>query len=170
MSVADLGAEARAGARRAMRLGAAAVAVLAVLAAVFAFVPVRSASVVEGVVMAVDSAGGERALSVTARIPAGDALQVAPGQRATIRFPGDSAFGVEVTGTVDHVSALQPPQPGAPPPPFVAEVSSTAPPQIADRLVPGIPVSVSLQRGDVTLAAYLLRPLLGSFTGAGTAR
>jgi len=102
-------------------------------------------------------------LTLSARVSPLDIQSVAPGQIAEIRFPAFSGRTAEpVFGTVARVSADAIEDPANRETFFQAQIVAALealPPDVAGRIVPGMPAEVLIVTGERTLLEYLLAPV-----------
>lgn len=102
-------------------------------------------------------------LTLSARVSPLDIQSVAPGQVAEIRFPAFSGRTAEpVFGTVERVSADAIEDPATRETFFQAQIVAALealPPDVAGRIVPGMPAEVLIVTGERTLLEYLLAPM-----------
>jgi HlyD family secretion protein len=102
-------------------------------------------------------------LVVSARVSPLDIDNVAPAQRAEVRFPAFASRGVPtIFGRVETVAADATVDEYTREPYFVARITvdlQTVQKQIQERLVPGMPADVLIVTGERTLFQYLMSPI-----------
>lgn len=102
-------------------------------------------------------------LTLNARVSPLDIQSVAPGQTAEIRFSAFSGRTADpIFGVVERVSADAIEDPSTRETFFQAKIVTAfdaLPPEIAERIVPGMPAEVLIVTGERTMLTYLLAPL-----------
>jgi HlyD family secretion protein len=106
-------------------------------------------------------------LVMAARVSPLDIDNVAPKQKAEIRFPAFSTRSIPtILGNVETVAADAMLDAYTKEPYYLARVvvdASTLPPDVQDRLIPGMPADVLITTGERTLLQYLIGPISDLF-------